>query len=102
MEGKKNERIPKPKASAGERHDGTFKKKPSKNEIQENPEKESLTAKKEALYSAEEFAACAGTLFGNRVTKELVEAALEQAGKQRTTITQAKQIVEKFKIREVI
>ena len=53
----------------------------------------------EAFYSANELAANAGTIFNTRA--ECVFAALKAAGKTGCTVSEAKDIVEKFLKREV-
>ncbi len=62
------------------------------------PGKELKTAK-EPIYSAGEFAVNARKIFGSR--QECVVAALKAAGKSECTVSEAKQIVEKFLKREV-
>lgn len=54
---------------------------------------------KESVYSADELAANAKKIFGTR--QECVTAALRAAGKSRCTVSEAKEIVEKFLKREV-
>ena len=53
----------------------------------------------ESAYPAGELAANAGKVFGTR--QECVAAALKAAGKMECTVTEAKEIVEKFLKREV-
>ncbi len=53
----------------------------------------------EAVYSASEFTANAKKIFGK--SPECVTAALKTAGKMECTISEAKEIVEKFLKREV-
>lgn len=54
----------------------------------------------ESVYTARELVDSAKKVFG--VRKECVEAALEAAGKQECTVTEAKRIVEKFLKKEVL
>lgn len=62
------------------------------------PKKEQKTLQ-ESVYSISELAANARKVFG--VRQECVEAALKAAGKTKCTVTEAKEIVEKFMKREV-
>ncbi len=65
---------------------------------QEAPKKEQK-ASQESVYQASELAANAKKVFGTR--QECVAAALRAAGKTECTVTEAKEIVEKFLKREV-
>jgi hypothetical protein len=65
---------------------------------QEAPKKEQK-APQESVYPASELAANAKKVFGTR--QECVAAALKAAGKMECTVTEAKEIVEKFLKREV-
>ncbi len=65
---------------------------------QEAPKKEQK-ASQESVYPASELAANAKKVFGTR--QECVAAALKAAGKAECTVTEAKEIVEKFLKREV-
>lgn len=62
------------------------------------PKKEQKTLQ-ESVYPVTELAANARKVFG--VRQECVEAALKAAGKTKCTVTEAKEIVEKFMKREV-
>lgn len=61
--------------------------------------KKEQKAIKESIYSANELVANAKKVFGTR--QECVAAALRAAGKMECTVTEAKEIVEKFLKREV-
>lgn len=62
------------------------------------PKKEPKAAD-DPVYSASEFAANAKKIFGTR--QECVAVALKAAGKSECTVSEAKEIVEKFLGREV-
>ena len=66
---------------------------------QERTSKKGSRAANDPVYSAGEFAANARKIFGTR--QECVVAALKAAGKSECTVSEAKQIVEKFLKREV-
>ncbi len=66
---------------------------------QEQAPKKAVKSAKEPVYSAGEFAANAGKIFGTR--QECAAAALKAAGKSEYTVSEAKEIVEKFMKREV-
>lgn len=55
----------------------------------------------EAAYTVNEFAANAEKLFGKRANADLVTAAFKLEGKASATLSEAKDIVEKFISREV-
>lgn len=63
-------------------------------QAQEKPED-----RKKAVYSVNELAANARGIFGTR--QECVVAALKASGKMECTVTEAKEIVEKFLKKEV-
>lgn len=65
---------------------------------EQTPKKEQRTAQ-EAVYSLSEFAVNAVEIFETR--QECVAAALKAAGKTECTISEAKEIVDKFLKREV-
>lgn len=65
---------------------------------EQTPKKEQKTMQ-EAVYSLGEFAASARKIFETR--QECVVAALKAAGKTECTISEAKEIVDKFLKREV-
>ena len=65
----------------------------------EQATKKEQKASQESVYSASELAANAKKVFGTR--QECVAAALRAAGKTECTVTEAKEIVEKFLKREV-
>ena len=71
----------------------------------ESPAEETVQAQikpkggKAAVYSAKELAANARNIFGTR--QECVMAALKAAGKAEFTVSDAKEIVEKFLKKEV-
>ncbi len=67
-------------------------------EQEQAPKKEQKTLQ-ESVYSVSELAANAKKVFGTR--QECVAAALRTAGKTECTVTEAKEIVEKFLKREV-
>lgn len=64
---------------------------------EQTPKKEQKV--RESVYTAGEFAANARKIFGTRA--ECVVAALKAAGKSECTISEAKEIVQKFLKREV-
>lgn len=66
---------------------------------QEQVPKQEPKAAKEPVYPAGEFAVNARKIFGTR--QECVVAALKAAGKSACTVSEAKEIVEKFLKREV-
>ena len=66
---------------------------------QEQTPKKVQKAGKEPVYSPGEFAKNAQNLFGTR--QECVAAALKTAGKSEYTVSEAKEIVQKFLKREV-
>ena len=55
----------------------------------------------ESVYEVTEFAGNAAHLFGERANADLVTAAFKVAGRQEATLSEAKDIVEKFMKREV-
>jgi hypothetical protein len=63
------------------------------------PKKEIAVAEPE--YTVEEFAAGAGTIFDEAVSPDIVTAALRVAGVKKTTKSEAKKIIDKFKTKEV-
>ncbi len=70
-----------------------------KAEVTQIPKKEQKIVK-ESVYSAGELAAQAGQLFQTR--QECVTAALKAVGKSVCTVSEAKEIVEKFLKKEVL
>ena len=79
---------------------GTAETAETKAEVaQERTSKKGSRAANDPVYSAGEFAANARKIFGTR--QECVVAALKAAGKSECTVSEAKQIVEKFLKREV-
>lgn len=67
--------------------------------VQQQTPKEEQRTEQEAVYSLSEFAVNAGEIFETR--QECVAAALKAAGKTECTISEAKEIVDKFLKREV-
>lgn len=67
--------------------------------IQEQAAKKEQKAPQESIYACNELAANAKKVF--RTRPECVTAALRAAGKEKYTVAEAKQIVEKFLKREV-
>ena len=61
----------------------------------------SMSAAAEAVYTAAEFAANAARLFGEKASADIVTAAFHMIGRESATVSEAKNIVEKFMSREV-
>lgn len=55
----------------------------------------------EPLYTADEFAAAAETVFGKGITPDLVRAAFARAGVKELSRTEAKKLVNNFAKKEV-
>ena len=55
----------------------------------------------EAAYTVGEFAANAARLFGEKASADIVTAAFHMIGRESATVSEAKNIVEKFMSREV-
>lgn len=62
---------------------------------------ETTSTANESRYTIDELAGAAGKLFGAGTSSELVTVALELAHKDMFTKSEAKEIVEKFKKKEV-
>lgn len=71
----------------------------NKAEVMQDQAPKKAKAAKEPVYTAGEFAANAGKIFGTR--QECVVAALKAVGKSECTVSEAKEIVGKFLKREV-
>lgn len=54
---------------------------------------------KESVYTAGELAACSKELFGAR--SECVTASMKEAGKERATVKEAREIIQRFLSKEV-
>lgn len=67
--------------------------------LAENSKEAAKKPAQESTYTAEELAANAGKIFATR--RECVEAALKSAQKTECTVSEAKELVEKFLKKEV-
>lgn len=69
------------------------------NELKTGQDEKKVPKQKESAYTAAELADNATALFGTR--KECVLAALKEAGVQSCTLARARELVEKFRKKEV-
>lgn len=90
-----SEKIPEEKMASGEMEKKAESDKKEQNAGQAKKKRQPA----ESIYTAKELADSAKNTFGTR--KECVLAALEAAGKQKCTVSEAKKIVERFLRKEV-
>ena len=74
--------------------------KPEEIKTEESSEAAVKEPDQESAYTVEELAANAGRIFGTR--QECVEAALKSVEKAECTVSEAKELVDKFLKKEVI